>query len=221
MAAAVRGCLATFSDVTELHQRTEHLRVALDELRRTQAEVERQNEELTLLATRDALTGLFNRRSLMQQARQRFDEARTGGTVLSCIMCDIDHFKSVNDRFGHAGGDQVIQGAAKALQRGLRLGAFAGRYGGEEFCVMLPETSEAEAMVVAERMRADIEAHLGHALRDHPGVRVTMSFGIARIGPHVADEAALIDLADQALYHSKKNGRNRVTAWAPQPAEAT
>ena len=217
----VRGCLASFADVTELQERTERLRVALDELSASQREIERQNEELTLLATRDALTGIFNRRSLMQQADQRFGEAKANHTMISCIMCDIDHFKAVNDKYGHAGGDQVIQGAAKALQRGLRLNDFVGRYGGEEFCVMLPGGSLEQARDVAERLREDIETNLGNALRDHPGVRVTMSFGVAEISSDIADSAALIDLADQALYHAKKNGRNRVTAWRtphPEPA---
>ena len=217
----VRGCLASFADVTQLQERTERLRVALDELSASQREIERQNEELTLLATRDALTGIFNRRSLMQQADQRFGEAKAGNTLISCIMCDIDHFKAVNDKFGHAGGDQVIQGAAKALQRGLRLNDFVGRYGGEEFCVMLPGGSLEQAREVAERLREDIEANLGDALREHRGVRVTMSFGVAEISAEIADSAALIDLADQALYHAKKNGRNRVTAWrTPHPEQA-
>ncbi|BDT69844.1 hypothetical protein os1_40360 [Comamonadaceae bacterium OS-1] len=210
----VRGCLATFSDVTELHERTERLQVAMGELSASQREIERKNEELTLLATRDALTGIFNRRSLMQQAEQRFAEARATATPISCIMCDIDHFKQVNDKYGHAGGDQVIQGAAKALSRGLRLGDFVGRYGGEEFCIMLPGGTAAQAAEIAERLREDIDANLGSALRDHVGVKVTMSFGVAEIGPHVPDPATLIDLADQALYHSKKNGRNRVTTWS-------
>jgi diguanylate cyclase (GGDEF)-like protein len=215
----VRGCLASFSDVTELHERTEKLRVALEDLGASQKEIERKNEELTLLATRDALTGIFNRRSLMQQAEQRFAEARANGTPLTCIMCDIDHFKAVNDKYGHGGGDQVIQGAARALSRGLRLEDFVGRYGGEEFCVMLPGSTLAQAREVAERLREDIAATLGAALRDHPGVRVTMSFGVGELQAGMADPAALIDLADQALYHSKKNGRNRVTAWRTEDTE--
>ncbi len=209
----VRGCLATFSDVTELHDRTERLRLTLQELSASQQEIERKNEELTILATRDALTGIFNRRSLMQQAQQRFAESRAHGTTLTCIMCDIDHFKLVNDKYGHGGGDQVIQGAAQALQRGLAGDDFAGRYGGEEFCVLLPGRTAGATLEVAQGMRADIEANLGAALREHPGVRVTMSFGVAEIGPRAADVAALIDQADQAHYHAKKNGRNRVTVW--------
>jgi diguanylate cyclase (GGDEF)-like protein/PAS domain S-box-containing protein len=209
----VRGCLATFSDVTELHHRTERLRLTLQELSASQQEIERKNEELTILATRDALTGIFNRRSLMQQAQQRFAQARAQGAPLACIMCDIDHFKSVNDKYGHGGGDQVIHGAAQALQRGLAGEDFAGRYGGEEFCLLLPGRTARQTLEVAQRIRADIEANLGAALRDHPGVRVTMSFGVSELTPHVADVDALIDLADQALYHAKKNGRNRVTVW--------
>ncbi|MGC3985228.1 MAG: diguanylate cyclase [Pseudorhodoferax sp.] len=215
----VRGCLASLADVTELQERTEKLRVALADLGASQKEIERQNEELTLLATRDALTGIFNRRSLMEQAGQRFAEARAEGRPLSCIMCDIDHFKAINDQYGHGGGDQVIQGAARALSRGLRIEDFVGRYGGEEFCVMLPGSTLAQAREVAERLREDIATTLGGALREHPGVRVTMSFGVGELEAGMADPAALIDLADQALYHSKKNGRNRVTAWRSEDTE--
>ncbi len=194
------------------------MRAAMAELRRSQ-EAERENEELILLAARDALSGLYNRCRLMQQADELFRGARMAATPICCIMYGIDHFKSINDTYGHAGGDQVIQGAAKALQRGLRPGAAAGRYGGEEFCVMLPGTEESGATAVARRMLAGIDANLGASLHDHTGVRVTTRFGATRSGRDGADQAALIDLADQALYHPKKNGRNRVTAWHPQVAE--
>lgn len=208
-----RGCLLTFSDVTELKDRTEHLRVALEALSASKAEIEVQNAELLRLATRDPLTGSLNRRAFMAEAEKRFADARSQGTPLACIMCDIDHFKSINDRFGHAAGDQVIQGAAKVLEGSVRLGAIVGRYGGEEFCVMVSGVTLAQCLDVAERMRAEIEATLGGAMREHPGVKVTMSFGVAPLEPDTRDPAALIDCADQALYHSKQNGRNRVTDW--------
>lgn len=208
-----RGCLLTFSDVTELKDRTAHLKVALDELSASQAEIEIRNAELQRLATRDPLTGCLNRRAFMAEAYKRFAEAREHGTPLACIMCDIDHFKSINDRFGHAAGDQVIQGAAKALEGGVRLGAIVGRYGGEEFCVMIAGVTLVQCLEIAERVRAEIESTLGGVMREHPGVQVTMSFGVAPLEPDTRDPAALIDFADQALYHAKQNGRNRITAW--------
>lgn len=217
---AARGCLLTFTDVTELHQRTESLKAALEQLHVSQAEIERQNVELQRLATRDPLTGSLNRRSLMAEAEAGFARARATGGTLACVMCDIDHFKSVNDRYGHAGGDQVIQAAARTLAAGVRLGDIVGRYGGEEFCLVLPGADRAVAEQVTERLRAAVEADVGRALREHPGARVTMSFGVAELDAGVADLPALVDLADRALYRSKKEGRNRVTVWAGEPASA-
>jgi diguanylate cyclase (GGDEF)-like protein/PAS domain S-box-containing protein len=213
----LRGCLMSFSDVTDLHERTERLRVALQDLRRSQEEVQQKNAELSLLANRDALTGINNRRALMDQAQQAFERARATGEPLACIMCDIDHFKLVNDRYGHAGGDQVIQGAARLLQQGLRVTDVVGRYGGEEFCIMLPTSHSATAADMANGIRVQIEATLGSALTEHPGVQVTMSFGVAELMPGLDHPGALIDRADQALYHAKKTGRNRVSTW-PVPA---
>lgn len=217
----VRGALATFADVTELHDRTEWLRIALDEVRAAQEEIQAKNEELTRLATRDSLTGCLNRRAFMADTDLRFAEAVNGGTEICCIMCDIDHFKQVNDRYGHAGGDHVIQGAAKALSRGIRTGDLLGRYGGEEFCLILPGASLEQTMEIAQRLRADVEANLGNALRQSPAVTITMSFGVAHLQGGVESPSALIDLADQALYHSKKNGRNRVTSWADMELVST
>jgi len=210
--AHARGCLTTFSDVTELEERTQHLRRTLAQLSASQAEIELKNEELTRLATRDALTGCLNRRSFMAETDLRFAEAQAHRTPACVIMCDIDHFKQVNDKYGHAGGDRVIQAAVKALTRGLRVGDLLGRYGGEEFCIMLPNATLAQTLEIAERLRADVEANVGDAIREPANVKVTMSFGVAELQPTTPDPAPLIDLADQALYLSKKGGRNRVTS---------
>jgi diguanylate cyclase (GGDEF)-like protein len=204
-----------------LHERNEQLRVALQALSVSKAEIESQNQELVRLATRDSLTGSLNRRAFMAEADKLFAKARAQGTPLACVMCDIDHFKSINDRFGHAAGDQVIQAAAKALDGAVRLGAIVGRYGGEEFCLMVDGVTLPQAMEIGERMRAEVQATVGGSMRDHPGVVVTMSFGVAPLEPGTRDPAALIDFADQALYHSKQHGRNRVTAWPEVHAQRT
>lgn len=214
----VRGCLASVSDVTELHQQTERLRVTLDELGASQREIEAKNKELMHQSTRDPLTGCLNRRALMQEADQRFAELLAGAGPLCCVMCDIDHFKSINDQFGHASGDLVIQSVVKSLGRGLRIGDLLGRYGGEEFCILLPGTSMAQALEVAERLRAEVDAHVGTSLRQPSRSKVTMSLGVAQWAASVDSPATLIDLADQALYFSKKNGRNKVTAFDDLPA---
>jgi diguanylate cyclase (GGDEF)-like protein len=215
-----RGCLVTLSDVTELHERTEGLRVALAELHTSREEIRLKNEELTLLATRDALTGCLNRRAFRAESERCIEAAARAETALCCIMCDVDHFKSINDRFGHGGGDEVLKAVAKALGRGLRTGDLLGRYGGEEFCIVLPDATLEQALVIAQRLRADVEANAGSAVRQLADVKVTMSFGVERLGPQAAQFAALVDRADQALYHSKKSGRNRVTAFSQMPREA-
>ena len=198
-----RGCLLTFSDVTELHASREALR--------------RKNEELTLLATRDALTGCLNRRAFMAESDRCLDTAAATRTPLACIMCDVDHFKAINDRFGHGGGDEVLKAVAHALGRGLRTGDLVGRYGGEEFCIVLPDATLDQALEIAERLRAEVEANAGSAVRQFADVKVTMSFGVEQFDPARAQFAALLDRADQALYHSKKTGRNRVTAYTTMP----
>ncbi len=208
-----RGCLVTMSDVTELHERTEGLRVALAELHTSREEIRRKNEELTLLATRDALTGCLNRRAFLAESERSIAAATASGAPLCAIMCDVDHFKSINDRFGHGGGDEVLKAVAKALGRGLRTGDLLGRYGGEEFCIVLPDATLAQAREVAERLRADVEANAGSAVRHLADVKVTMSFGVEQLGAGAAQFAALVARADLALYRSKETGRNRVTAW--------
>ena len=210
--AHARGCLTTFSDVTELEERTEHLRQTLAQLSASQAEIELKNEELTRLATRDSLTGCLNRRSFMAETDLLFAQARAEGTPACVIMCDIDHFKQVNDEYGHAGGDRVIQATVKSLMRGLRVGDRLGRYGGEEFCIVLPGATTAQTLEIAERLRADVEANVGDAIREPANVKVTMSFGVAELQSTTPDPAQLIDLADQALYMSKQSGRNRVSS---------
>ena len=212
-----RGCLVTFSDVTELHERTEGLRIALAELHASREEIRLKNEELTLLATRDALTGCLNRRAFLTESERCMDAATRAEAPLCAIMCDVDHFKSINDRFGHGGGDEVLKAVARALARGLRTGDLLGRYGGEEFCIVLPDANLEQALAIAERLRADVEANAGSAVRQFADVKVTMSFGVEQFGTDAAQFAALVDRADQALYHSKESGRNRVTAWGRMP----
>ncbi|MCW5623236.1 MAG: diguanylate cyclase [Burkholderiales bacterium] len=216
----IRGCLATFADVTELHERTERLRVALDDLRASEEQVRQQNEELTRLATRDPMTGCLNRRSFMADCEKHFAAARRDGTPLSCIMSDIDHFKNFNDRYGHAVGDQVIQSVARALGQGLRANDLLCRYGGEEFCIVLIGFDVERAAEIAERLRASIETRAGSAIRTTQEIRITSSFGVAEVTAQTRDIAQMIDEADQALYLSKRGGRNRVTRWTAETAQA-
>lgn len=215
---AVLGCLLTLTDVTELEERTLKLRLALDELSESRDLIVRRNAELTRLATRDALTGVLNRGTLMVEADQRFHRSRSRGEPLVCLMCDIDHFKRVNDQFGHAAGDRVIQSVASELEQALGERGIVGRYGGEEFCILLSGQTLDQALHFADYLRARIEANTTGAISADEARVVTISLGAAVREATAGSSAELIDRADQALYHAKRSGRNRVAAWPP-PAQ--
>ena len=210
----LRGCMVTFYDVTQLHRANEKMRSALAALEASREQVEKQNEELMRLATRDSLTGCLNRRAFFSAAEPLFDKLREKARNMCCIMADIDSFKLVNDTYGHQVGDLVIVAVARALSLHLRGGDLLCRYGGEEFCMVLPGASEEVAMEVAERLRAEIEAHVGSSLRTVEGLRVTSSFGVVSLKSGADNLSKLIELADFALYTSKRNGRNQTTLWS-------
>jgi len=216
----VRGCLATFSDVTQLHRANAALRQAMGELSASQQQVQRQNVELKRLATRDPLTGCLNRRAFNELYEHLFSGAQATGMPLSCVVLDIDHFKRVNDSHGHSVGDRVIQEVARKLSESARGSDLVCRYGGEEFTVMLPGMDVRAAVAFAERVRRRIERDCGAAIREVPGMAVTASLGVATLGPQVATPLQLIDQADQALYRAKRDGRNRVVIDQPAGSPA-
>jgi diguanylate cyclase (GGDEF)-like protein/PAS domain S-box-containing protein len=217
-----RGCLITFDNVTAVHRANEELRSTLDQLENSRQRIEEQNGELRRLASRDPMTGCFNRRAFFELANDLFALARRGQTQLCCVMVDIDHFKRFNDNHGHAVGDQVIQVVARSLSKALRQADILARYGGEEFCIVLPGAGPQDALALAERMRVEIEAHAHNAIRGTEVGAITASFGVATLSVSTRSIEVLIDQADQALYRSKQGGRNRVTLWervaAPAPA---
>ena len=180
-------------------------------LQRAQAE-----EELVHLAMFDPLTELFNRRAFMELAERAFAAARRGGQPLAVLMVDVDHFKAVNDRHGHQTGDRVLAGLAQRLKSCLRAPDVVGRYGGEEFCAVLPGAGHADAVAAAERIRAAVAAE------PIAGIAVTVSAGVAScLHPRQRTVEAVIGRADAALYTAKALGRNRVTALAlDKPLEA-
>ncbi|MES2257157.1 MAG: diguanylate cyclase [Pseudomonadota bacterium] len=167
-------------------------------------------EELRQLATTDVLTGIANRRRLFEVGERELARARRSDQALTVLMIDIDHFKRINDSFGHPAGDLVIQAAARLCADGLREIDTAGRCGGEEFVMILPGTDLAGALQVGERLRAMAEACAVAAGDD--ALRFTVSVGAARLEPRHQDFAALLGMADQALYRAKQEGRNRVIA---------
>ncbi|HEY5799338.1 MAG TPA: GGDEF domain-containing protein, partial [Burkholderiaceae bacterium] len=159
------------------------------------------------LAERDELTGVYNRRKVLQTAEQRGAQ----GVVPPFCLClfDLDHFKSINDTYGHAAGDAVLRAFAQTVQREVRAGDCFGRYGGEEFLLLLDGADMAVAMALAERIRVRVEALQIPQLK--AGRKVTLSAGIAQYAPGEA-VAQAIARADKALYAAKHGGRNRVNA---------
>jgi diguanylate cyclase (GGDEF)-like protein len=180
-----------------------------------QAEILQQNDALERLASRDPLTGCFNRRAFYMQFEAAFAESQRHHTELCCLMVDIDHFKRINDQFGHAVGDQAIQAVAGCLSAGLRLTDTAGRYGGEEFCLMFPCTTLAEAPALAERIRIQIETEAGERVRAASHLVITVSCGISSTALGARTPLELIDQADKALYAAKESGRNCVMMLDP------
>jgi len=173
---------------------------------------ERADEELLHLATLDSLTMLPNRRTFMQRASNELDRYRARRLRSAILMIDIDNFKRVNDTYGHLVGDRVLVAFAKTLRGVLRPGDVVGRYGGEEFCVLLPQTDASTAALVAERVR-ELVAHEPIDVPDG-ALRYTVSIGVTEITLELVDLARLIGFADEALYEAKARGRNCVVTRA-------
>jgi diguanylate cyclase (GGDEF)-like protein/PAS domain S-box-containing protein len=208
-----RGCLVTLDDVTNLQQTNKALELTLSNLQESQAQVEKQNVELRWLASRDPLTGCLNRRSFFEQMKPISERLNSTGGQLTCLMADIDHFKSFNDRFGHAVGDQVLRTVSKILIDGAGEHALVCRTGGEEFCLVFDNTDLAYVRAMGEKLRAKIEREAGLSLNIIKDLKITSSFGVAHHRGADFSPEQFIDFADQALYAAKQNGRNRVAAW--------
>jgi len=176
-----------------------------------QDELKKSNERLKELSNTDPLTNLFNRRYLTKALNSELLRAERTGDCLSLIILDIDHFKKVNDTYGHQNGDLVLSVIAAEAQTHLRCYDIAARYGGEEFVLVLPGTSLTGGMEVAERLREEIEALAFASPMDK--LSLTISLGVAHFpSPLVDDMESLIRQADEALYRAKQKGRNRVEA---------
>ncbi len=159
-------------------------------------------------ATRDALTGVWNRRGILEILERELGRAEHNGRSTGILMLDLDHFKNVNDAHGHLAGDLVLQETARRLCRKLRAYDRLGRYGGEEFLIVVPATNEKELCELAERIRASTESQPVPA--DLINIRITLSIGAAMAKPGDSSKAKVIAIADQALYEAKKLGRNRI-----------
>jgi diguanylate cyclase (GGDEF)-like protein len=171
---------------------------------KTQIMLKQQHDLLLAMATRDQLTGLSNRHFMSDALKRKVSHAKRHDEALCIIMADIDHFKKINDTYGHLVGDEVLRAVAKVLQESAREEDIAARFGGEEFVLVLDNCKAADAALKAEKLRAQIEAL-------HPeGISVTSSFGVAAFDEKVKNYEELLNRADSALYQAKDEGRNRV-----------
>jgi diguanylate cyclase (GGDEF)-like protein len=214
VAAAIADARA-FEDLEHYRQRLEE-RVAerTQELDRANREKERliaalgeRSRTLERESQEDPLTGIANRRCFTQRLAAEIEVARAVGQPLTLAVGDLDHFKIVNDRLGHAVGDEVLRQSATLMRQLCRVTDLVARIGGEEFALILPGMQRAAAIAFCETMRVAVESHDWH--RVHPHLRVTLSIGLAQ-WDGCADAAELLQSADTRLYRAKREGRNRV-----------
>ena len=215
--SGVRGCLITVDDVTALERSHGQLLEVLADLAASKQLLEIKNTELVDLANRDPLSGCLNRRAFYAGLESLFAKARRETSELICIMADIDHFKSINDRFGHAVGDEAIKAFAGILRASVRPVDLLGRYGGEEFCIVVTGMSLERAMQLADTMRQRLVVERSAGQSSGHDVRMSASFGVSSLRFGAKNEAGLVDQADQAMYIAKQTGRNRVVAFTPKP----
>jgi two-component system cell cycle response regulator len=186
---------------------------ALIRIKRLHDELEIKNAELERLSTSDGLTGLFNHRHIHELLREEFERSGRTGAPITVAMFDLDHFKTVNDTWGHLAGDIVLREIAALLRRTAREVDRLGRYGGEEFIAILPSTDPDGGAFFVERVRRAVEAHT-FEVDDDTRIRITVSAGTAstpRAGIH--DAITLVRCADEALYTAKRAGRNRCVRY--------
>ncbi|MCA1765369.1 MAG: sensor domain-containing diguanylate cyclase, partial [Desulfobulbaceae bacterium] len=170
------------------------------------------HEQLSLLATTDGLTGLANHRTFQHGCGVMLERARRNKTPLCLILGDLDHFKNINDRFGHPFGDEVLKKVAAVLADSGREVDLAARYGGEEFALVLENCDLKGGLLMSERVRDKISRL--NLFNDDKQVSLTISLGIAVFPENCADQSGLIESADQALYRAKRAGRNRTVVWS-------
>jgi len=221
----VVALVATRQDITDIRTVEEALRKSNTQLQESnkqlKAEIEKRAQieaALEHLATTDALTNLHNRRHFFELAEQELNRAKRYQLYFSLLMIDLDNFKTVNDKLGHLYGDRVLQVVAKCIGQNSRDVDIPGRYGGDEFVILLPETQTPFAQVFAERLCQVARTQLGDL--EEITVPVTLSIGIANIN-WKADITfdTLLDRADQALYDAKQAGRNQVAVWQDRQIE--
>jgi diguanylate cyclase (GGDEF)-like protein/PAS domain S-box-containing protein len=213
----VVGIIEHMKDITQRKQAERALRKAHDELARRveerTAQLAKANKQLEELSITDELTGLYNRRYLMRMLESEYRRALRHNRNLALLMLDIDHFKRVNDHFGHLCGDLVLQDIGRVVREHVRSVDLVARYGGEEITIILIEAEISAALEVAEKVRREVETHA--FVCDGKSLKVTVSIGAsAHPGENIRSWKQLLNTADQAMYRAKQAGRNRVVAYS-------
>ena len=206
------GCIVAHSTIDKLTE--EEISYISELTKQSATTIERANtySEILRNATLDALTGLNNRRQFEIRLKEQYAIANRQNTPLCAIMLDIDYFKKFNDTYGHAVGDIVLRTTADVIKKQLREYDIPSRYGGEEFCILLPQTNMEEASIVAERLRAAVESTTINLSDTNQTVNLTISVGLAQLDTNDMPEDLYMK-ADSALYQAKENGRNRVITY--------
>ena len=193
--------------IDELRTLNDKIETTNQDFIKRNVELQDMQKQLQLLAARDGLTGLYNRRHILERIEEKLPEISRHQLNFCLVMMDIDHFKNVNDEFGHGAGDEVLRTTAQILAQQLRQGDMVARYGGEEFLMLLPMTELSSATLLVERLRAGIEKQTYQF--EGTTISVTASFGITQHAPQDSADK-MIDRADKALYQAKLAGRNCV-----------
>lgn len=188
-----------------------------DELKQRGDRMEELLSKVEFLAVTDPLTGLYNRRYFESVLKKELTEQRRYGQPVSCFMVDVDHFKDINDTFGHEAGDAVLKGLSVILTSSLREVDTVARWGGEEFCVMMPHTHKSGALVPAQRLLAAVGTS---RFEKAPDRQITVSIGLACTGKATDSVDKLVGAADFALYEAKRRGRNRIAVAPDEGDEA-
>jgi len=197
-----------------LNEKLTHLQEKLEQVHQHSHSLHGENETLVRLAAKDGLTGLYNHAYIKERLKQELYRCQRYDHPLSLLMIDIDDFKSINDNYGHVVGDRVLKTLSMLMQEIIRPSDILGRYGGEEFLAILPQTNSGNSLAVAERIRENIEFY---EFEVHPSKnkisQVTVSIGLCAYPDHGQTPEELIAFADESLYAAKREGKNRVAIF--------
>ncbi|KLN66496.1 diguanylate cyclase [Vibrio sp. VPAP30] len=206
----------TFSPLTSVNGEVSHVSIIISDvsdIAKNKIHLTDSNQKLSDLSKTDGLTKLYNRAYWESCLQKEFEHCQITGSTSSLVIFDIDHFKRVNDTFGHTVGDAVIRHTANELKKASRESDICGRYGGEEFTVLLPGTCATQALYFTERLRKRIEqANVDY---EQHSVKYTVSLGVCELSPYQTSHLTWLEHADKSLYFSKQTGRNRSTIFDP------